>query len=63
MTPEDVRLEVLKLCYRHDRPEDEITSRACKLENYVLSSAPTVDSNPVQQGAKKPRADKAKAPA
>jgi hypothetical protein len=62
-TGASVRLEILKLCYRHDRTEEEISLRACKLENYVLSSEPLVDSNPAQPEAKKPRADKGKSPA
>lgn len=61
MTDAELNLELLKLCYRHDRSEDEIIYRACKLQHYVLSSGQSVDSNPEKE-AKKPRTDKAKAP-
>lgn len=63
MTDTELNLELLKLCYRHDRTEEEISTRACKLGKFVLSSEPLVDSNPAQPEAKKPRADKGKAPA
>jgi hypothetical protein len=63
MTDAELNLELLKLCYRHDMSAEEITARACKLSNFVLSSEQLVDSNPAKPEAKKPRADKGKSPA
>lgn len=63
MTNDELNLELLKLCYRHDKSEDEITARACKLSKFVLSSGPLVDSTATQQPEKKPRAGTAKASA
>lgn len=60
-TGASIRLELVKLCYRHDKSEEEISARACKLENYVLSSASSVDSKSPTKTEKKPQAGTAKA--
>jgi hypothetical protein len=40
MNPEQIRLECLKLAYRHDLSTDEVVGRAEILERYIQGQAP-----------------------
>ncbi len=60
MTDVELRIEILKLCHRHDRPTAEIVARASELETFVISSRPmdTRGKNP----SRIPKADKERSP-
>lgn len=58
MGRESVRLELLKLVYRHDRSERDVVTAASALEEYVFSSEPN-NAKPVSESqADKPKAKK-----
>ncbi len=64
MDTAEIRLELLRLCHRHDRDAEEIINRACKLESYVLSSEASGGQDSVKRGpGRPPEADKAQDPA
>lgn len=45
MTRHEVRIEILKLCHRHDYGPEQILDRAKKLESWVMEG----EKNPVQE--------------
>lgn len=63
MTDAEIRLHIMTLCHRHDRPAQEIVARASELESYVLSSRQPGEKSPKGRAAKAAEADKAQAPA
>ncbi|WP_143220694.1 MULTISPECIES: hypothetical protein [unclassified Achromobacter] len=45
MTPEELRLELLKLCHRHDKSAQEITAKCSELEKFVLAFYPLAEKS------------------
>lgn len=41
MSPEQIRLECLRLVHRHDRTPDDIVDTARTFENYVAGTTPS----------------------
>lgn len=57
-TDEAVRIELIRLVYRHDQTSEQIIARAQELEAYVTQADKAVDA-PVKRGPGRPRnADK-----
>jgi hypothetical protein len=63
MTPAEMNLELVKLCYRHDKLPKDILDRATTLRKFVLSSASTADEKSVERNKRKKQAGTAKASA
>lgn len=61
MTDAEIRLEILKVCHRHDRPTSEVIERCGCIESYILGLAQS--DGRAKQGSRNPRAEKAQAPA
>lgn len=58
MGREVVRLELLKLAYRHDRSTRDTVAVASELEEFIYASAPNSDTPDSESQAVKPKAKK-----